>query len=259
MPWRTDGTFVRENPDFDGDDVWQQDQEAGIKIVDFRHDYHDNDLAQGIANTLNLDGYNKMRADLDMGGFNLINVGSGGEDEMADGSFVPTLPSGFIAGGQHGGTWWRQGRVVNIMAYIEWTFNPQTGGLVPLIIGGLPYAIAAPNGGSINQYLGQLMGYSNILLSGVNPDGSPEKYIRGIRASTTGGPNAVEPVYYIGKDNFGYQTMNDGSVISKASSTVPDNPAQEYFSNAVFTSYIEDLEPTGAFAFTFQYLTNDPQ
>jgi hypothetical protein len=73
MPWQIDGTFVRENPDFTGDNVWQQDQEVPIKIIAFRHDYHDEDLAQGIQQCLNITGYNAMQADLNLGDNKIIN------------------------------------------------------------------------------------------------------------------------------------------------------------------------------------------
>lgn len=71
MPWQITGAFVRVNPDFQGNNVWQQDQQATIKIIASRHDIHDQDLADGIAACVNLDGYNSMRADLNMGS-NLI-------------------------------------------------------------------------------------------------------------------------------------------------------------------------------------------
>ena len=78
MPWQVNGVFQRENPDFNtGDNIWQQDQQAGIKVIAYRHDFHDQDIADGIAATLNLDGYNAMRAALDIGGFKLTNVGAG--------------------------------------------------------------------------------------------------------------------------------------------------------------------------------------
>lgn len=77
MPWKLDGTFERINPDFFGPTVWSQDQVASIKVIASRHDYHDEDLAQGIAGSLSLDGYNAMRADLDMGGNAIINVLTG--------------------------------------------------------------------------------------------------------------------------------------------------------------------------------------
>jgi hypothetical protein len=80
MPWLSNGTFQRVNPDFTGATVWQQDQQATIKIIASRHDSHDEDLAQGIANALNLDGYNAMRASLNLGDNKLINVLAGTVD-----------------------------------------------------------------------------------------------------------------------------------------------------------------------------------
>lgn len=66
MPWQISGTFTRVNNDFQGASVWSQDQQAGIKIIATRHDFHDEDLALGIADCLNLDGYNNMRANINM-------------------------------------------------------------------------------------------------------------------------------------------------------------------------------------------------
>ena len=77
MPWQLNGTFLRVNPNFSGTNVWQQDQQAGIKVIDQRHDFHDQDLADGIAKALNLDGYNAMLANLQMGGFRVVNLGNG--------------------------------------------------------------------------------------------------------------------------------------------------------------------------------------
>jgi hypothetical protein len=86
MGWNIDGTFERENgpdPIFKGDSIWQNDQQAGIKIIDARHDYSDEDLAQGIAATLNLDGYNAMRANLNMGGQKITGLDLG--TQLTDG------------------------------------------------------------------------------------------------------------------------------------------------------------------------------
>jgi len=77
MPWQPSGEFLRINTDFSGNNVWQQDQSATIKIIASRHDTHDEDLALGIAATLNLDGFNAMRADLQMGGFKIIDLADG--------------------------------------------------------------------------------------------------------------------------------------------------------------------------------------
>ena len=80
MPWQQDGTFLRVNPDYDATpsgELWGQDLSAtpSIKIVATRHDYHDQDLGDGIAACLNLDGLNSMRANLSMGGFKITNIG----------------------------------------------------------------------------------------------------------------------------------------------------------------------------------------
>lgn len=74
MPWLPDGTFERENSIHSGTTVWQQDDDAGYKIVDELHDIHDQDLAEGIADCVNLDGYSVMRANLLMGGYLIKNV-----------------------------------------------------------------------------------------------------------------------------------------------------------------------------------------
>jgi hypothetical protein len=78
MPWNAVTKVVdRVNPDFSGPIVWQEDQQATIKIIASRHDYHDQDLADAITATVNLDGYTVMRADFDMGGFKITNLLAG--------------------------------------------------------------------------------------------------------------------------------------------------------------------------------------
>lgn len=77
MPWLPDGTFFRDNSVHDGPTVWQQDDEAGYKIVDELHDIHDQDLAQGIEQSLNVNGFNSMLANLNMGGFTITNMEKG--------------------------------------------------------------------------------------------------------------------------------------------------------------------------------------
>ena len=78
MPWNSgQGKFIRTNPDFSGETVWQQDQQATIKIIAARHDTHDQDIANGISACLNLDGITSMRADLDLNNNKLINVAQG--------------------------------------------------------------------------------------------------------------------------------------------------------------------------------------
>lgn len=78
MPWKVSGTFQRVNPDFTtGVNIWQQDQAASIKIIASRHDVHDQDIADGIAASLNLNGYNTMLAALKMGDFKITSIGDG--------------------------------------------------------------------------------------------------------------------------------------------------------------------------------------
>ena len=78
MPWNSgQGKFIRANPDFSGETVWQQDQQATIKIIAARHDSHDQDIADGISACLNLDGITSMRAELDLNNNKLINVAEG--------------------------------------------------------------------------------------------------------------------------------------------------------------------------------------
>ena len=64
MPW-TGSVYVRQNPDYSGSTVWQQDQQAGIKVIDSRHDVHDQDIADGISSCLNINGANALAATLD--------------------------------------------------------------------------------------------------------------------------------------------------------------------------------------------------
>ena len=78
MPWQIDGTFLRVTNNTTADpngDLWNKDFAASIKIIATRHDVHDQDLADGIASCLNLDGLNTMRAILKMGGYKITDVG----------------------------------------------------------------------------------------------------------------------------------------------------------------------------------------
>jgi hypothetical protein len=243
MPWNLDGTFTRENgldPQFKGQEVWQDDQKAGIKVIASRHDFHDEDLAQGIEACLNLDGLNAMRADLDLGGFKIINAGDGGgEDEVSDGIYLPTLPTGFTLGPKHGGSWVRQGRLVQVFGYIDYSTNPQTN--VPFIIGNLPFTIAAPNGGDPRQYQGSFAGWDNVDLSGVNPpgglgvDGSPQLFTRQLAAPTTGADGRNVAIWrYIGANN-------------------PDAG----IANELVELENDFLTVSAEFSFNWSYLTND--
>jgi hypothetical protein len=74
MGWDGSGNFARTNGVNDGTEVWQDDEAEGTNILSTLHDAHDQDLANGINNCLAKDGQNSATADIDMGGFGLINV-----------------------------------------------------------------------------------------------------------------------------------------------------------------------------------------
>lgn len=74
MPRESDGTFRRFNSQYYGVDVWQQDLETDTKIIALRHDTHDEDMAQGIAECLPKDGIEPMLGTLNMGGFGIKNL-----------------------------------------------------------------------------------------------------------------------------------------------------------------------------------------
>lgn len=78
MPWNAgQGKFIRANPDFSGETVWQQDQQATIKIIAARHDSHDQDIADGISQCININGITAMLASLDLNSNKIINLADG--------------------------------------------------------------------------------------------------------------------------------------------------------------------------------------
>lgn len=72
MPWNGSGTFSRTNGVNTGSTTWQQDRDAGTKILASRHDTHDQDLGDGINNALAKDGQNAATGDIDFDGNSLI-------------------------------------------------------------------------------------------------------------------------------------------------------------------------------------------
>lgn len=86
MPW--DGptkSFIRNNGRYTGTTVWGQDFAADEDIDDVGHDAHDQDLAQGITETLNINGLNAMAANLDMNGYRIVGLldATGAQDAVS--------------------------------------------------------------------------------------------------------------------------------------------------------------------------------
>lgn len=76
MAW-SGGTYTRTNGTYSGPLVWTSDAAAAVKIRADRHDIHDEDLADGINNTLAKDGQNTPTANMNWGNFRLTNLGNG--------------------------------------------------------------------------------------------------------------------------------------------------------------------------------------
>jgi hypothetical protein len=86
MPWQLDGSFKRvtNNTTEEAENsLWQQDLSANIKIIATRHDFHDHDLAEGIAKCINIDGYNSMLSNLKMGNFKITGIANGAANSEA--------------------------------------------------------------------------------------------------------------------------------------------------------------------------------
>lgn len=102
MSW-SGSSFSRTNGVYTGSTVWQQDNAAGVNILDTRHDTHDQDLSDGINACLNKNGANSPTADIAFGGFKATNVGSAtARTHWAAASQVQD--GGFVWGGTSGGS-----------------------------------------------------------------------------------------------------------------------------------------------------------
>lgn len=110
MPF-SGGIFTRTNGTFNGPTVWQQDASAGVNIVDTRHDFHDQDIADGLSTAILKDGTQTITADVPFGGLKIIQLGdaSANTDAMNKQSvesyvqsYLPTVAPTFI--GTLGGT-----------------------------------------------------------------------------------------------------------------------------------------------------------
>lgn len=75
MPFDGSGNFTRSDGTLNGPNVWDQNKNAGLKIVTSRHDLHDDDLAQGLEATLTRNGETSPTANLPMAGYRHQNVG----------------------------------------------------------------------------------------------------------------------------------------------------------------------------------------
>lgn len=77
MGWNGFGVVVRETPVASGTVAWQDTKAAGdIQITTADHDFHDQDLAAAIQNTIAKDGQNTPTNNLSMGNFRHTNVGA---------------------------------------------------------------------------------------------------------------------------------------------------------------------------------------
>lgn len=63
MPWNGSGSVNRTDGTRAGTQVWQDAEDAGVKIRADDHDTHDQDLADAIENTVALDGQNTTTTD----------------------------------------------------------------------------------------------------------------------------------------------------------------------------------------------------
>jgi len=101
MPWDGAGNFTRTNGVNTGDDLWEQDKNASVKIVTSRHDDHDTDLKDGINACLAKNGENSPTANLPMGGYKHTGAAAGtanGQylifDQFAWTTWSPTITPG---------------------------------------------------------------------------------------------------------------------------------------------------------------------
>jgi len=261
MPWQNDGNFLRTNNQFTGATVWAQDQQASIKIIASRHDFHDEDIAGGIENCLNLDGYNTMRQDLDMGGNTIINLEGG--TLATSGQWTPQLVnpvtgannSTMAASPDNFGYYTRSGRLVNIFARVEWTATSQQDN-IGIAVKGFPFTISpAIAGASLGAYASNFLSGAGMLCSGIgieNPPASdeynPEAVVQGI-VPIAGGVN--------------YDPLNPANVTSATflhlrSYFGTNNIALNGYGDIQYPWMYDALQTSGVFGFNMTYLTDDP-
>lgn len=70
------GTFIRDNSAFTGPLVWTDDRDAGTKITSAHHDYHDQDIANGLSLTFLRDGTVAATGDFNLGSHKITSLGA---------------------------------------------------------------------------------------------------------------------------------------------------------------------------------------
>ena len=266
MPWQADGNFLRTNNQFTGAEVWEKDQQAAIKIIASRHDYHDEDLAVGIENCLNLDGYNVMRADLDMGGFSVKN------QAIVEGAWTPQLVnpvtgasnSTMAATPNNAGWYIRAGRLVTLFARLEWTATNNQAD-IGMAINGMPFSIdPAFAGAALGMYATNFLAGLGMAVSGIGSSAVAVQAFPGGESVNTWHPEAV---------------VQGVVPIPAGESYDPNNPAnltfgeyihlRSYFgtnndsvngtgaNGAQYPFLYVDIQQAGTFGFQMTYLTND--
>lgn len=159
MGWNGSGSFERTNGTNTGDDVWEQDKDAGVKITTARHDTHDQDLADGIENCLAKDGQNAMTANLNMGGKVLINYGSDNDTvpSITSGTYTPILddPADWTINSASG-RYVKIGNLVTVFGAINATRTASIVSNKQLRINDLPYTANASGVANFSVYTGIL-------------------------------------------------------------------------------------------------------
>lgn len=109
MPW-INGEFKRSNNTYEGSTVWQQDDTNGFAIESDRHDFHDEDIAEGITACLNINGQNQLLSNLPMGGNRVTGIGEPvNENDSATKVYVDDKVGAKIADGVATNLLWNDG------------------------------------------------------------------------------------------------------------------------------------------------------
>ena len=143
MPRNGSGVFVRGNGSFSGLTVWQDQAASADKTISApRHDTHDQDIADGLTQSLPRDGQAGMTGDLPVGGNRITSVGNGTtRDDAAN-----------LAQVQDGATLW-----LNTLAGTDaYTATPSPA--IPSYVAGQRFSaiVANSNTGNVTLKLGTL-------------------------------------------------------------------------------------------------------